>query len=127
MTIDQLLVMWVNASVSRAPNGWKGTGIEYRIMREAGLTVEGTARDPDGVGETMVKINDALHIEYGDECKAVYLYAKSGFKVAVVKRHFKCETRKAHQLIATGKDVMFACYTLMKSKSYVNEGVRSII
>lgn len=111
-------ISWVNAGEFIPPNGWKNSGIEHRIMREAGLVMESRARDPDGVGETMVKVAEVLKEKYPDEVKAAYLWAKDGFRTRAVKLHFECETRAAHQLIERGKHVMLAGYYLMKSRTY---------
>ena len=122
-SLNELLVLWVNAGTARAPNGWKNSGIEFRIMREAGLVKEPPSRDVDGIGETMVKCAEML-IDYPDEVRALYVYAKSGFRVASVKREFGVDTRAAHRMIERGKCLMHAAYIVMKSMSYVNERIR---
>lgn len=116
----KLLINWVNAGQFHAPNGWKSSGIEHRIMREAGLVENVKSRDPDGVGETMVKCADIVAIRYPDEVRALYEYARSGFKVSAVKTLLKCETRAAHRLIERGECLMDSAFLVMLSMTYVN-------
>ncbi|XAO54139.1 hypothetical protein [Yersinia phage vB_YenM_P744] len=115
--------MWVTAAACRAPNGWKNTGIEYRIMREAGLTIEPRTRDPDGVGATMVKCAEILTQDYADEIRAVYVWAQSGFNVAAVRRDIKCTVNTAHTLILRGEMLMHSSFLTMKSISYVADSI----
>lgn len=124
MTLTQLLVLWVHASEFKAPNGWKSSGIEHRIMREAGLVKATRSLDPNGVGEVMCKLGEILKVEYPDEVRACYVWAKCGFKISGVKRAFGIETRAAHQLLDRGKHLIHGGYLSMKSISYVNEGER---
>lgn len=120
----RLLISWVNAGIFVAPNGWKPSGLEYRIMSEAGIVAAQRSRDPDGVGQTMVKCADLISPQYVDEVKALHEYARSGFRIASVKSFMKCDTKTAHRLIHDGWLLMNAAYTVMKSISYVNERSR---
>lgn len=120
----RLLISWVNAGIFVPPNGWKPSGLEYRIMSEAGIVQAARARDPDGVGETMVKCADILAPEYNLEIKALHEYARSGFRIASVKKMFKTDTKTAHRYIHDGWLLMYAAYSVMKSISYVNERLR---
>lgn len=120
----RLLIAWVNAGIFVPPNGWKPSGLEYRIMSEAGIVQAQRTRDPDGVGETMVKVADIVAAEYTDEVKALHEYARSGFRIASVKRMMKCTTAVAHRLTHDGWQIMDAGYKVIKSISYVNERSR---
>lgn len=121
---EVLLSYWVNACMFIPPNGWKSSGIEHRIMSEAGLVEAKRSRDPYGIGEVWCKIADILNEEYSPEIKALYVYAKSGYRISNVKDRFKVNTAQAHQLIDVGWYVMHSAYSVMKSISYVNEGER---
>lgn len=120
----RLLISWVNASQFHAPNGWKTSGIEHRIMREAGLVENVRGRDLNGIGETMVKCANIVACEYSLEVKALHAYALSGFRIAHVKNQFKLTTRDAHRLLERAWPLMHAAYLVMKSISYVNDGER---
>lgn len=118
MTINDLLFAWVYAGKWTPPNGWKGSGIEYRIMREAGLVIEGRARD-NGVGETMAKIADKLRHDYSKEIEATYIWSKSGFKIKAVKDALGIDTRAAHRLTNDGKHLLHGAYLVIESMAYV--------
>lgn len=120
----RLLIAWVNAGQFHAPNDWKPSGIEHRIMREAGLTKEVKGRDPDGIGETMVKVANIVACEFPDEVRVLHEHAKSGFRIAHVKAKFNLDTRRAHRMIDAGYAVMLSGYLVIKSISYVNERSR---
>lgn len=120
----RLLISWVNAGIFVPPNGWKPSGLEYRIMSEAGIVAAQRGRDPDGVGETMVKVAEIVAGDYVEEIKALHEYARSGFRIASVKTMMRCDTKVAHRLVERGYLLMIAGYNVMKSISYVNERSR---
>lgn len=117
----KIFIAWVNAGSFTPPNGFKPSGLEYRIMREAGIVAEGSSRDPHGIGETMCRIAEALKDDFPDEVKAAWVWAKDGFRIRAVKRHFKCDTRTAHKLLDAGVYLMRGGYLSMKSISYVGD------